>query len=42
MTLADVLGLIKARPAHVELVLTGRRAHPEVVKAADLVSEILI
>jgi cob(I)alamin adenosyltransferase len=41
VTLADVLGLIKARPAHVELVLTGRRAHPEVVKAADLVSEIL-
>jgi cob(I)alamin adenosyltransferase len=41
VTLADVLGLIASRPSHVELVLTGRAAHPEVVKAADLVSEVL-
>lgn len=41
VTLRDVLGLIDARPPHVELILTGRAAHPEVVKAADLVSEIL-
>lgn len=39
--LRDVLRLIEARPPHVELVLTGRSAHPEVVRAADLVSEIL-
>ena len=39
--LDEVLSLIKSRPAHVELVLTGRSAHPSVVKAADLVSEIL-
>ena len=41
VTLEDVLGLIKARPPHVELILTGRSAHPEVIKAADLVSEVL-
>lgn len=41
ISLEDLLSLIEARPAHVELVLTGRAAHPEVVKAADLVSEVL-
>lgn len=41
VTLRDVLGLIEARPRNVELVLTGRAAHPEVMKAADLVSEVL-
>ncbi len=39
--LDDVLSLIENRPAHVELILTGRSAHPEVVRAADLVSEVL-
>lgn len=37
----DVLDVIKARPANVELILTGRGAAPEVVQAADMVSEIL-
>ena len=41
VSLDDVLGLIAARPPHVELILTGRSAHPEVMKAADLVSEVL-
>lgn len=41
VSLDDVLGLIEMRPPHVELILTGRGAHPEVVKAADLVSEVL-
>jgi cob(I)alamin adenosyltransferase len=41
ISLEDVLSLIEARPEHVELILTGRGAHPEVVKAADLVSEVL-
>jgi len=41
VSLADVLALIEQRPEHVELVLTGRSAHPEVVRAADLVSEVL-
>jgi cob(I)alamin adenosyltransferase len=39
--LDDVLSLIREKPSCVELVLTGRSAHPEVVKAADLVSEVL-
>ncbi|WP_225973648.1 cob(I)yrinic acid a,c-diamide adenosyltransferase [Dehalogenimonas formicexedens] len=39
---ADVLDLINNRPEHVELILTGRDAAPEVVQAADLVSEILM
>ncbi|MBD3371977.1 MAG: cob(I)yrinic acid a,c-diamide adenosyltransferase [Candidatus Coatesbacteria bacterium] len=38
--LAAVCELIDSRPA-VELVLTGRNAHPELVRRADLVSEVL-
>jgi cob(I)alamin adenosyltransferase len=41
ISLEDVLDIIARRPPHVELILTGRSAHPEVVKAADLVSEVL-
>ena len=43
MGLLDVEALmefIEAKPGHVELVLTGRKAHPDVVARADLVSEI--
>lgn len=36
--LDDVLSLIKDKPEHVELVLTGRGAHPEIINAADLVT----
>ena len=35
-----VLEVIGEKPEHVELVLTGRHAPPEIIKAADLVSEI--
>ena len=35
-----VLELMRNRPKHVELVLTGRNAHPEVVAEADLVTEM--
>jgi cob(I)alamin adenosyltransferase len=38
--LKDVLGLIKCLPKKKELILTGRSAHPKIIKAADLVSEI--
>ena len=41
VSLEGVLGLMEARPPHVELILTGRSAHPEVMRAADLVSEVL-
>ncbi len=39
--LQDVLDLIQSKPEGLELVLTGRYAAPEVMKHADLVSEIL-
>jgi cob(I)alamin adenosyltransferase len=37
----DVITLLEEKPEHVELVLTGRYASPEIIKHADLVSEIL-
>jgi cob(I)alamin adenosyltransferase len=40
LQLKDILGLIKKAPRKTELVLTGRYAHPKLLKAADLVSEI--
>ena len=36
-----VLELLRIRPQQVELVLTGRNAHPQVVEAADLVTEMV-
>lgn len=36
----EVVRLIKSVPAEIELVLTGRNAHPEIIKIADLVSDI--
>jgi len=38
--LQDVLKLIKDTPREIELVLTGRSAQPEILKVADLVSEM--
>jgi len=38
--LKDLLALMKSKPTDVELVLTGRYAHPEVVRLADLVTEM--
>jgi len=38
--LDEVIALVRARPATLHLVLTGRNAPPELVEAADLVSEI--
>ena len=37
----DVLRLIEGKPRDVELVLTGRYAHPLVIKKADIVTEML-
>lgn len=36
----EVLDLVRSRPTHVELVLTGRYAPPGILAAADLVSEM--
>jgi cob(I)alamin adenosyltransferase len=41
ISLEDVLRLLKEKPEGVELVLTGRYASPELVKQADLVTEML-
>lgn len=40
VALSSVIRLIKKTPHKTELVLTGRNAHPEIIKLADLVSEI--
>jgi cob(I)alamin adenosyltransferase len=40
LSATDLLELIRDRPAHVELVLTGRGAVAEVMAAADLVSDM--
>lgn len=37
---ADVLGIIASRPPHIEMILTGRQALPEIIEAADLVTEM--
>jgi len=37
---ADLLDLVQARPAGVEVVLTGRQAAPELIARADLVTEM--
>jgi cob(I)alamin adenosyltransferase len=39
--LAEVLSLLDDKPQKVELVLTGRSAHPALVQRADLVTEML-
>jgi len=36
----DLLDFIRAKPDGVELVITGRRADPRVIEAADLVTEM--
>lgn len=40
--LARVLDLIESKPTHLELVLTGRDAPPELVRAADCATEMLL
>ncbi|MFA5005280.1 MAG: cob(I)yrinic acid a,c-diamide adenosyltransferase [Candidatus Omnitrophota bacterium] len=40
VTLDELVTLIKSAPRKLELVLTGRYAHPAIIKLADLVSEV--
>jgi cob(I)alamin adenosyltransferase len=40
ISIDEVLALIKTKPGNVELVLTGRKADPKLVRAADLVTEM--
>ncbi len=37
----DLLRVLDARPDHVELVVTGRYAHPALLERADLITEML-
>jgi len=39
--LDEVLQLIRDKPSHVELILTGRNADPRLIEAADLVTEMV-
>ena len=39
-TVDDLLDFIRAKPEDVELVITGRRADPRIIEAADLVTEM--
>jgi len=36
----DLLEFMRAKPANVELVITGRRADPRIIESADLVTEM--
>ena len=40
LELKDVLQLLKEKPPQLHLILTGRNAPPEIIEAADLVSEM--
>jgi cob(I)alamin adenosyltransferase len=40
VSLDQALNVLDAKPPHVELVLTGRAAHPELMERADLVTEM--
>jgi len=40
ISLADLLSLSELRPESVELVITGRDAHPQLIERADLVTEM--
>jgi cob(I)alamin adenosyltransferase len=42
LSLAQIMDLLKMKPANVELILTGRKAPQEVVRKADLVTEMLM
>jgi len=39
--LSDVLQLIREKPPQMHLILTGRNAPPEIIEAADLVTEMM-
>lgn len=41
VSLAEIMDMVANKPEQVELVLTGRYAPPELIAAADLVSEIV-
>ena len=42
MTIADVVAALKARRDDQHVVVTGRNAKPELIEAADLVTEMTL
>lgn len=40
LELDDIMDLIRTKPKNVELVLTGRHAHPKIIDLADLVTDM--
>lgn len=40
LPVADVLALLDKKPEHVEVILTGRNAPPEIIAVADLVTDM--
>ncbi len=40
LDIGDVLDLVRCKPSKLHLVLTGRDAHPDLIAAADLVTEM--
>ena len=40
LELDDIISLIKKSPKRLELILTGRYAHPKILRLADLISEV--
>ncbi len=40
LDLANVMELVRSKPPKLHLVLTGRNAHPDLISAADLVTEM--
>ena len=41
ISLEAVIEMLENKPENLELVLTGRAAHPEIIRYADLVTEML-
>jgi cob(I)alamin adenosyltransferase len=41
ISLKDVIALLENKPENLELVFTGRDAHPEIIRFADVVTEML-
>lgn len=39
--ISEILQLLDSKPESVELILTGRNAHPELIQRADLVTEMV-
>lgn len=40
LDIADVLDLVRNKPPHLHLILTGRGAHPDLITVADMVTEM--